>query len=155
MHNSDRFVRLCVRPAILIFFKVLKFLNKLCVYGSNGLWSGATFISDGIFSCPGSSIPDLAQWWLTATLGFQHKEWLSRLETLQTFDQSVVKTKRQNEKKTKRQKDKQTKRQNDKKTKIQKGKKKKRKKEKKTQKTQKTQKTKKTKRQKTKTEKRV
>ena len=26
--------------------------------------------------------------WLTATLEFQHKEWLSRLQTLQTFDRS-------------------------------------------------------------------
>ena len=65
-----------------------------------------------VFSCPGSSIPDLGQWvggWVTATLEFWHKEWLLRLETLQTFDQSVVKTKRQKDKKTKRQKDKKTK----------------------------------------------
>ena len=35
-----------------------------------------------IFSCPGSSIPDLGHWvtdWLTATLEFRHNEWLSRL----------------------------------------------------------------------------
>ena len=62
MHNSGRYVRLCVRLTILILFKVymycfldffvlnfLKFLNKLCFYGANGLWSGATSISDGIF----------------------------------------------------------------------------------------------------------
>ena len=62
MHNSGRYVRLCVRPTILILFKVymycflnffvfnfLKFLNKLCIYGANGLWSGATSIFDGIF----------------------------------------------------------------------------------------------------------
>ena len=52
---------------------------------------------DMVFSCPGSSIPDLGQWLtdslthsvpllsLTATLEFRHKEWLSRLQTLQTF----------------------------------------------------------------------
>ena len=62
MPNSGRYVRLCVRPTILILFKVcmycfldffvlnfLKFLNKLWNYGENGLWSGATSISDGIF----------------------------------------------------------------------------------------------------------
>ena len=43
------------------------------------------------FSCPGSSIPTLADS-LTATLGFQHKFWLLRLETLQTFDQSDEET---------------------------------------------------------------
>ena len=31
----------------------LKFLNKLCIYGANGLWSGATSISDGIFIVDG------------------------------------------------------------------------------------------------------
>ena len=67
-----------------------------------------------LFSCPGSSIPDLGQWVthslthsLTATLEFWHKEWLLRVETLQTFDQSDVQTKRQKEK---RQKDKKAKR---------------------------------------------
>ena len=62
MHNSGRYIRLCVRPTILILFKVYmysyldffvlnfpEFLNKLCIYGANGLWSGATPISDGIF----------------------------------------------------------------------------------------------------------
>ena len=29
-----------------------------------------------LFSCPGSSIPDLGGQWLTATLEFRHKEWL-------------------------------------------------------------------------------
>ena len=46
-----------------------------------------------LFSCPGSSIPDLGgslTHWLTATLEFRHKEWLSRLQILQTFDQSDV-----------------------------------------------------------------
>ena len=49
------------------------------------------------FSCPGSSIPDLGQWvtgwlgdWVTATLEFWHKEWLLRLETLQTFDRHDI-----------------------------------------------------------------
>ena len=27
-----------------------EFSNKLCIYGANGLWSGATPISDGIFT---------------------------------------------------------------------------------------------------------
>ena len=62
MHNSGQYVRLCVHPTILIcsrficicFLDLLvlyipKFLNKLCIYRSNGLWSGATSISDGIF----------------------------------------------------------------------------------------------------------
>ena len=40
-----------------------------------------------VFSCPGSSIPDLGHW-LGATLEFPHKEWFLRLETLQTFDRS-------------------------------------------------------------------
>ena len=60
-----------------------------------------------IFSCPGSSIPDLGQWVsqsVTATLEFRHKEWLLTLETFQTFYQRDVWTK-----KTKRQKDKKTK----------------------------------------------
>ena len=63
MPNLGRFVRLCVRLTILDLlkvymnmflrffrFKFFKFLNRLCIYGSNGLWSGATPISDGIFS---------------------------------------------------------------------------------------------------------
>ena len=121
-------------------------------------WNYLTWVITrwAVFSCPGSSIPDLGQWlteWLPATLEFRHKEWLLRHETLQTFDQSDVwtktqkdrkterqkykKTKRQKDKKTKRQKvkmtrDKKTKRQKDKKTKRQTGKKKKRQKEKKT-----------------------
>ena len=62
MPNLGWFVRLCVRLTILDLlkvymnmflrffrFKFFKFLNRLCVYGSNGLWSGATPISDGIF----------------------------------------------------------------------------------------------------------
>ena len=53
-------------------------------------------------------------------------------ETLQTFDQNDVKTKRQKDKKTKRQKDKKTKRPKDKKTKRQKDKKTKGQKDKKT-----------------------
>ena len=69
--------------------------------------------------------------WLSATLEFWHKEWLLRLQTFQTFDQSHVKTKRQKDLKAKRQKDKTTKRQKDKKTKRQKDKKSKRQKEKK------------------------
>ena len=44
-------------------------------------------------------VPSLGrQWvsdWLTATSEFGHKEWLLRLKTLQTFDQSDVQTKRQ------------------------------------------------------------
>ena len=46
-----------------------------------------------VFSCPGSSISDLGQsldQWVTATFEFWHKEWLLRLETLQTFDQHDV-----------------------------------------------------------------
>ena len=38
MHNSGRYV---------LNFLTFKFV--LCIYGSNGLWSGATSISDGIF----------------------------------------------------------------------------------------------------------
>ena len=62
MHNSGQYVRLCVHPTILIcskficicfldffVFDFLKFLKRLCIYRSNGLWSGATPISDGIF----------------------------------------------------------------------------------------------------------
>ena len=62
MPNSGRFVRLCVRLTIFNLLKVymnlfsdffvlnfLKFLNRLRIYGANGLWSGATPISDGIF----------------------------------------------------------------------------------------------------------
>ena len=62
MPNSGRFVRLCVRLTFLNLLKVymnlflrffcfefLKFFNWLCIYRSNGLWSGATPISDGIF----------------------------------------------------------------------------------------------------------
>ena len=62
MPNSGRFVRLCVRLTILnllkvfmnlylrfLHFKFLKFLNRLYIYGSNGLWSGAAPISDSIF----------------------------------------------------------------------------------------------------------
>ena len=37
---------------------------------------------------------------VTATLEFGHKVWLLRLETLQTFDQSDVYTKRKREKKS-------------------------------------------------------
>ena len=61
MHNSGRYIRMCVCPTILILFKVyvylfqdffvlnfLKFFNKLC-NGSSGLWSVATSISGGIF----------------------------------------------------------------------------------------------------------
>ena len=70
MHNSGRYVRLCVRPTILILFKVYmycfldffcfkfsKVLKQIMFYGANGLWSGATSISDGIFynvSCFGN-----------------------------------------------------------------------------------------------------
>ena len=53
-----------------------------------------------IFSCPGSSIPDLGQSltdWVTATLEFLHEEWLLRLQTIQTFGQSD-KLKKQSEK---------------------------------------------------------
>jgi len=70
-----------------------------------------------LFSCPGSSIPDLGSQWLTATLEFWHKEWLLRLQTLQTFGRSDVQTKRQKDKKTiiqKDKKDKKTNRQKDK-----------------------------------------
>ena len=45
-----------------------------------------------IFSCPGSSVPDLGQWvthWLPLS-NFDKKRLLLRLETLQTFDQSGV-----------------------------------------------------------------
>ena len=53
--------------------------------------------------------------WVSATLEFWHKEWLLRLQTLHTFDQSDVKTKRQKGKRQKRQKT--QKRQKDDKTK--------------------------------------
>ena len=42
-----------------------------------------------LFSCPGSSIPDLGNS-VSATFEFWHKEWLLRLGTLQTFDQHDV-----------------------------------------------------------------
>ena len=64
-----------------------------------------------VFSCPGSSIPDLGRsvsHSLSATFEFWHKEWLLSLQTLQTFDQHDVWTKRQ---KDKRQKDQKTLRQ--------------------------------------------
>ena len=83
--------------------------------------------SSYLFSCPGSSIPDLGQWVtdsvtdsVSATLEFWHKEWLLRLRTLQMFDQQGVQTKRQKDKKTTWQKDNMTKRQHDKKAKRQK-----------------------------------
>ena len=40
-----------IRIGFLDFFvfSFLKFSNRLCIYGSNGLWSGDTPISDGIF----------------------------------------------------------------------------------------------------------
>ena len=44
-----------------------------------------------VFSCPGSAMP--STWSVTATLEFGHKELPLSLETLQTFDQSDVKTK--------------------------------------------------------------
>ena len=66
MPNSGRYVRLCIRLTILNLLKVymnlflrffflnfLKFLNRLYIYRSNGLWSGATPISDGIFFIKG------------------------------------------------------------------------------------------------------
>ena len=62
-------------------------------------------------------VSDSLTHWVGATLEFWHKEWLLRLEILQTFDQSDVYwtsrlgMKRQNDKKTKRQKEKKTKRQ--------------------------------------------
>ena len=34
---------------IIIILNFLMFLNLLCSYGVDGLWSGATSISDGIF----------------------------------------------------------------------------------------------------------
>ena len=37
----------CLR--IIIILNLLMFLNLLCSYGLDGLWSGATSISDGIF----------------------------------------------------------------------------------------------------------
>ena len=37
----------CLR--IIIILNLLMFLNLLCSYGLEGLWSGATSISDGIF----------------------------------------------------------------------------------------------------------
>ena len=46
-----------------------------------------------LFSCRGSSIPDLGHWvsgWAGATLEFRHKEWLLGLQTLQTFGQHDV-----------------------------------------------------------------
>ena len=51
-----------------------------------------------VLDCPGRFIPNLGQSVhesVSATLEFWHKEWLLRLETLQTFDQHDVWTKRQ------------------------------------------------------------
>ena len=50
-----------------------------------------------MFSCPGSSIPDLCHW-VTSIFEFWHKEFLLRLETLQTFDQGDKNTKKTNKK---------------------------------------------------------
>ena len=92
-----------------------------------------------IFSCPGSSIPDLGQW-VTHSLTDCHFRILTQRVTFETSDPSDIWSEWCQDKKTKRQKDK---RQKDKKTKRQRDKKKKR------------QKNKKTKRQKTKTNKRT
>ena len=66
-----------------------------------------TMLQNLLFSCLGSSLPYpwLKLRWLTANLEFGHTEWLLRLETLYTFDQGDVWTKRQKDKKTKRQKE--------------------------------------------------
>ena len=66
------------------------------VYSSSmKLWMGKILNSLGqrsvlpLFSCPGSSLPDLGQWLtksLTATFEFWHNGWLLTHETLQTFD---------------------------------------------------------------------
>ena len=86
----------------------------------------ACFSLAHVFSCPGSSLSGLGQsvnQWVSATIEFRQKEWLLRLETLQTFDQHNVWTKRQKsqndeeEKKITWQTDNMTKRLKDEKTK--------------------------------------
>ena len=51
MPDNPHFVQGLYELVFSDFFvlKFLMFLNKLCIYGSNGLWSSATSISDGIF----------------------------------------------------------------------------------------------------------
>ena len=61
-----------------------------------------------LFSRPGRSIPTLGRH-SPSLKNLDTKKWLLRLETLQTFDQSDVWTKRQKDKKTKWQNDKITK----------------------------------------------
>ena len=81
-----------ISPKLLLFSK--NFFNQLSDCPWTLFPNSRFYLSYRvIFSCPDSSIPDLGQWlthWLTATLEFWHKEWLLRLETLQTFDQSDV-----------------------------------------------------------------
>ena len=66
-------------------------------------WTNWPRLMFSIFSCPSSyTYPMSSSSSLTATLEFRQKEWLYRLETLQTFDQSDVWTKRQKDQWTKR-----------------------------------------------------
>ena len=73
---------------------VVKNLDMKCT----GVYMGLLYLMEKkvFFS---SSISSLVRQWLGATLEFGHKEWLWILETLQTFGQSDVYTKRQTDKK--------------------------------------------------------
>jgi len=82
-----------------------------------------TVRSSSLFSCPGSSIPDLRQW-VSGSVGQCHFRISTQRVTVETSDPSDIwsewyldkKTEKQKDKKTKRQKDKKTKRHKDTKT---------------------------------------
>ena len=95
--QESRTIRIAVMDGCIFSTNILgNYVNgpiykKFDYFGSFA--GGYSLLSINIFSCPGSSIPDLGQslsHWVTATLEFWHKEWLLRLETLQTFDQHDV-----------------------------------------------------------------
>ena len=87
---------------LYVIFEFLSFCPDImlikCLKGPK--YQKSLFVSK--FKSGSQSVSD----WLIATLEFRHKEWLSRLQTLQTFDQHDVWTKRQKLKKTRKLKDK-------------------------------------------------
>ena len=89
--------------ASVAFLRLIKFLRQklsvqhpLYTHLLNNEGSFKIFLS--------ALLATLGQWLtgsVTATLKFKHKEWLLRLEILQTFDQSDIQTKRQKNKASK------------------------------------------------------
>ena len=91
-------------------------ISAILIYWAKCFWNKTW----NVFSCPGSSIPDLGQWvseWVSQSLPLLNFETKSDFWHLKLFRHLIRVMSRQKDKKTKRQTDKNRKRQKDKKDK--------------------------------------